>query len=159
MVYIADCVVHDMHIYKCFSLHMFFPAFKNEITELPEPLIDSLKFVPKLLTESKSSGTINNYYHGFLRWKKWAQTNGIKKEDILPAKDLHVALYLASLAQLSRTPSPVIQAFYSIRWAHYVISVISPTESFSVKHILEGAKSRLCVPTVKKEPVTPGLLQ
>ena len=62
MVYIADCVVHDMHIYKCFSLHMFFRAFKNEITELPEPLIDSLKFVPKLLTESKSSGTINNYF-------------------------------------------------------------------------------------------------
>jgi hypothetical protein len=25
---------------------------------------------------------------------------------------------------------PVIQAFYSIRWVHYVISVISPTESY-----------------------------
>jgi hypothetical protein len=55
-----------------------------------------LKFVPKLLTESKSSGTINNYYHGFLRWKKWAQTNGIKKDDILPAKNLHV-LYTSHL--------------------------------------------------------------
>jgi hypothetical protein len=44
----------------------------------------------------------------------------------------------------------VIQVFYSIRWAHYVISVISPTESFLVKNILEGAKRRLCVPTVKK---------
>ena len=96
IVYIADCVVHDMHIYKCFSLYMFFQAFKNEITALPEPLIDSLKFVPKLLTESKSSGTINNYYHGFLRWKKWAQTNGIKKDDILPAKNLHV-LYTSHL--------------------------------------------------------------
>lgn len=138
---------------------MFFQAFKNEITTLPEPLIDSLKFVPELLTESKSSGTVNNYYHGFLRWKKWAQTNGIKEDDILPAKDLHVALYLASLVQLSRTPSPVIQAFYSIRWAHCVVSVISPTESFLVKNILEGAKRRLCVPTVKKEPVTPELLQ
>jgi integrase len=52
----------------------------------------------------------------------------------------------------------VIQAFYSIRWAHYVISVISPTESFLVKNILEGAKRRLCVPTVKKDPVTPELL-
>jgi hypothetical protein len=50
-----------------------------------------------LLTESKSSGTINNYHHGFLRWKKWAQTYGIKKDGILPAKDLHVALYLASV--------------------------------------------------------------
>ena len=83
----------------------------------------------------------------------------VLKKKILPAKDLHVALYLASLAQLSRTPSPVIQAFYSIRWAHYVISVNSHTESFLVKNILEGAKRRLCVPTVKKEPVTPELLQ
>ena len=48
----------------------------------------------------------------------------------------------------------MIQAFYSIRWAHYVISVISPTESFVAKSILGGAKTRLCVPTVKKEPVT-----
>jgi integrase len=48
----------------------------------------------------------------------------------------------------------VIQAFYSIRWAHYVISVISPTESFVAKSILGEAKTRLCVPTVKKEPVT-----
>ena len=117
-----------------------------------------MKCVPKLLTESKSSGTINNYYHVFLRWKKWAQTNGIKKDDILPAKDLHVALYLASLVQLSRTPSPVIQAFYSIIWAHYVINVISPTESFLVKNILEGVKRRVCVPTVLKEPITPELL-
>jgi hypothetical protein len=48
-LYIADCVFRDMQ-----RMHMFFQAFKNEITELPEPLIDSLKFVPKLLTESKS---------------------------------------------------------------------------------------------------------
>jgi hypothetical protein len=50
-----------------------------------------LKFVPKLLTESKSSDTINNYYYGFIRWKKWAQTNGIKKDDILPAKQKQVS--------------------------------------------------------------------
>ena len=56
ILHIADCVFHDMHIYKYFSLHMFFQVFKNEITALPEPLIDSLKCVPKLLTESKSSG-------------------------------------------------------------------------------------------------------
>jgi hypothetical protein len=59
---------------------MFFQAFKNEITELPEPLIDSLKFVPKLLTESKSSGTINNYYHGFLRGKSGHKPTVLKKK-------------------------------------------------------------------------------
>ena len=38
------------------------------------------------------------------------------------------------------------------------MSVISPTESFLVKNVLEGAKRRLAVPTKKKEPITPELL-
>ena len=38
------------------------------------------------------------------------------------------------------------------------MSVISPTESFLVKNVLEGAERRLAVPTKKKEPITPELL-
>jgi integrase len=38
------------------------------------------------------------------------------------------------------------------------VSVFSPTESFLVKNILEGANRRLAVPTKKKEPITPELL-
>jgi hypothetical protein len=63
--------------------------------------------------------SVNNYGTNFKLSIKGSGSAGIKKKGILPANDLHVALYLASLAQLSRTPSPVIQAFYSIRWAHY----------------------------------------
>jgi hypothetical protein len=82
---------------------------------VPEDLlsVNNLGTNFKLSIKGSGSSVIS-----FLKARK-----GIKKDDILPAKDLHVALYLASLAQLSRTPSPVIQAFYSIRMVHCVISV------------------------------------
>lgn len=121
-------------------------------------MIEKIHLLPDLLTESKSNNTVQNYYYGFLRWKKWALSNGISSEFILPAKPIHVAIYLACLVQQNRTPSPINQAFYSIRWAHKIISVISPTDSDLVKNILEGAKRRLSVPIKKKEPITPDML-
>ncbi|CAG2242226.1 unnamed protein product [Mytilus edulis] len=133
-------------------------AFQSDLLELPDTLIEKIHLLPDLLTESKSNNTVQNYYYGFLRWKKWALSNGISSEFILPAKPIHVAIYLACLVQQNRTPSPINQAFYSIRWAHKIISVISPTDSDLVKNILEGAKRRLSVPIKKKEPITPDML-
>ncbi|XP_071143533.1 uncharacterized protein [Mytilus edulis] len=137
---------------------MFLQAFQSDLLELPDTLIEKIHLLSDLLTESKSNNTVQNYYYGFLRWKKWALSNGISSEFILPAKPIHVAIYLACLVQQNRTPSPINQAFYSIRWAHKIISVISPTDSDLVKNILEGAKRRLSVPIKKKEPITPDML-
>ncbi|XP_071143820.1 uncharacterized protein [Mytilus edulis] len=111
-----------------------------------------------LLCESKADSTVKTYHAGFIRWKKWAVHNGISRCDILPAKSLHVALYLSSLVQNSHTASPVISAFYSIQWAHHMIGQTSPTENLVVKNVLEGAKRRLATRIEKKEPVTPEIL-
>ncbi|CAG2188210.1 unnamed protein product [Mytilus edulis] len=137
---------------------MFLQAFKNDLLELPASLIEKVSLLPDLLTESKASNTVQNYYYVFLRWKKWALSNGISSEFILLAKPIHVALYLACLVQQTHTPSPINQAFYSIRWAHKITSEISPTDSDLVKNILEGAKRRLSVPVKKKEPMTADML-
>ncbi|VDI42225.1 Hypothetical predicted protein [Mytilus galloprovincialis] len=95
----------------------------------------------------------------FLRWKKWAILNGIENCDILPAKAFHVAIYLASLTQSSNTVSPVVQAFYSLKWIHSLIgSLCSPTDSSLVINVLEGAKRSLATPTNKKEPISVELL-
>jgi hypothetical protein len=49
--------------------------------------------------------------------------------------------------------------FYSsIRSAHNLIGQPSPTDTYLVKNVLEGAKRKLATPTVKKEPITPELL-
>ena len=60
--------------------------------------------------------------------------------------------------QQSSSPSPINHAFHSIRWAHNIASMRSPTDSDFVKHILEGAMRRLSVPIKKKDPITPDLL-
>ena len=138
---------------------MFFQAFQHETLELPKVLTDKLHFIPDLLTESKANNTVKKYYYGFLRWKRWALDNQIPEVDVLPAKALHVALYLACLVQSSNTVSTVVQAFYSINWAHSVICVDSPTKSYLVKNVLEGAKRRLAVPIKRKNPITPDLLE
>jgi len=74
---------------------MFLQAFENDLLELPASLVEKIYLIPGLLKEYKSSNTVQNYYYGFLRWKKWALSNGIPSEFILPAKPIHVALYLA----------------------------------------------------------------
>ena len=51
-----------------------------------------------------------------------------------------MALYLTSLVQQNFSSGPINQAFNSIRWAHFIVSLILPTESFLVKNVLEGAK-------------------
>ena len=49
---------------------------------------------------------------------KRALSNGLGSKDVLPAKAFHVALYLASVIQTAESASPVIKAFYSIKWFH-----------------------------------------
>jgi len=137
---------------------MFLQAFENDLLELPASLVEKISLIPGLLNECKSSNTVTNYYYGFLRWQKWALSNGISSEFILPAKTIHVALYLACLVQQSSSTSPINQAFNSIRWAHNIASRSSPTYSDLVNNILEGEKRRLSIPIKKKELITPDLL-
>jgi hypothetical protein len=46
----------------------------------------------------------------------------------------------------------------SLQWAHNLIGRSSPTDTYLVKNVLEGAKRKLATPTVKKEPITPEIL-
>lgn len=127
--------------------------------ELPDALVGKIDLLPDLLMDSKASSTTKTYIQGFVRWKKWAESNGIKVQDILPAKDIHVALYLANLSQSVQSVSPIIQAFYSIKWAHSMVGKASPTDNTLVKNILEASKRRLGKPVCKKEPITVDMLK
>ncbi|KAK3107307.1 hypothetical protein FSP39_011571 [Pinctada imbricata] len=131
-------------------------TYNDDISELPEGLAGKMGLVASLVSECRSTSTVKGYYSSFMRWKKWAIQNSI--QECLPARSLHVAIYLSCLVQQSKSPSPVIQAFYGIKWAHSVISVKSPTDSDLVKNVLEGAKRRLSHSVQKKEPITPDLI-
>ena len=131
----------------------------NILSQLHDTLADKKGLVADLISQCKSSNTVKSYFRAFLRWKSWATFNGIPSNQCLPAKAIHVALYMACLVQQSVSPSPVVHAFYGIRWAHSVISVPSPTESDIVKHVLEGARRRLYHSVQKRDPIAPELLE
>ena len=117
-----------------------------------------MTLLPELLRDSRASNTAKSYNRGFQRWRNWALANGLGGKDILPAKAFNVALYLVSLIQTSNSPSPVINAFYSLKWFHNMLDIESPTDSSLVSNILESAKRRLAKRVCKKEPITPDLL-
>ncbi|CAG2197212.1 unnamed protein product [Mytilus edulis] len=150
-----DMRTAQQHIKLNYSM---FKPMNLRLIFLPPALHTNVDVLMDLLCESKADSTVKTYHAGFIRWKKWAVHNGISRCDILPAKSLHVALYLSSLVQNSHTASPVISAFYSIQWAHRMIGQTSPTENLAVKNVLEGAKRRLATRIEKKEPVTPEIL-
>ena len=79
--------------------------------------------------------------------------------DVLPAKLLPFALYLASIIQTASSPSPVLTAYYSVKFYHDLYGCFSPTESSLVVNVLEAAKRKLAKSISKKEPVTIALLQ
>ena len=117
-----------------------------------------VSFLPQLLKGSRADSTSASYNRGFLRWKRWLLSNGLGGKDALPAKAFHVALYLASIIQTANTLSPLINAFYSVKWAHNLLDLPSPTDSNMVINILEAGKRKLARPVLKKEVVTPDLL-
>jgi hypothetical protein len=78
---------------------------------------------------ARAPGTSRKYENGLNRWRKWAISNGLGSRDILPASAFPVALYLTSLSQSANSASPVISAYYSLKWIHDINGVRSPTSS------------------------------
>lgn len=107
---------------------------------------------------SRADNSCRKYELGFLRWKKWAESNGVGSRHILPAQVFPVSLYLVSLIQSVCTPSPVITAFYAIKWYHDICGLKSPTDSKIVANVLESAKRILAKPINKKEPISVDIL-
>ena len=140
------------------SEHLFFQIYEEDINALSEVLVDRVHLHPDLLHQSRAVTTNAKCQSAFLRFLKWASCNGLGRKDTLPAKPLTVALYLSSLIQSSKSPSPVIAAFYAIKWYHEIYGLMSPTMSTLTSNVLESAKRILSKPVSRKEPIDIGLL-
>ena len=73
---------------------------------------------------------------------------------VLPAAPAYAALYLPSVLQASTSPSLVQSAFYSIRLAHDIAGLQSPTSHTFPQKVLAQATRRLSHQTSKKLPMT-----
>jgi integrase len=140
-------------------LHLFFQRHADDINALPDVLVGGVSLLPELLKESRAMNTSEAYRRGFKRWCDWALSNNLTSEDTFPAKAFHVALYMTSLIQTAQSPSPIVNAFYSIKWYHDLLDLQSPTDSNLVKNVLEAAKRRLSKHSNRKEPISVSVLE
>lgn len=131
-----------------------------ECGSLPYHLKDLVSVVPELVQKCKAHSTVQKYSYGFCRWKNWVIQNSLGENNIFPVNPFHLSLYLAFLAKTNCTVGSVTDAFYSIKWAHDMAGLPSPTDQSSlVKNVFEGAKRTLSHPVKKKEPMTASVLQ
>nr|XP_034322881.1 uncharacterized protein LOC117688728 isoform X2 [Crassostrea gigas] len=133
---------------------LFFQVFERDLIQLPSKLREKVYALPGIMQASRADSTINKYCNSFLRFKKWAKEQGIEESELFPSKPLHVSIYLACLVQRANSPSPIVDAFYGIKWAHDLVGFNSPTDNQFVKNIMEGGKRIVAKPVQKKEPIT-----
>ena len=62
---------------------------------------------------SRADGTVRSYLGGYKRWKCWASSNHVCH---FPPNPFQVAVYLQCLLNEADSPSPVLNAVYSIDW-------------------------------------------
>nr|XP_034335844.1 uncharacterized protein LOC105348263 isoform X2 [Crassostrea gigas] len=129
-------------------------VFERDLIQLPSKLREKVYALPGIMQASRADSTINKYCNSFLRFKKWAKEQGIEESELFPSKPLHVSIYLACLVQRANSPSPIVDAFYGIKWAHDLVGFDSPTDNQFVKNIMEGGKRIVAKPVKKKEPIT-----
>jgi hypothetical protein len=108
--------------------------------------------LPGIAMCSKQDNTVKQYSYGFQRWKTWASK--FVEVVVLPAEPRFVSLYLVHVLESSKTCAPVINAFYSISWAHKLACSADPTDHDVVKRVKEAAMRLLGKGSNKKDPLT-----
>jgi hypothetical protein len=80
-------------------------------------------------------------------------------KSVLPCSELHIALYLQHLTEISKHHSTVESAFYRIKWVHDMAGLHNPCKSDLLRNIVESAKRMLSRTIKKKEPVSSDLMK
>ena len=73
---------------------------------------------------------------------------------MLPAKPIHIALYLSYLAQSAKSSAPLEEAINALSWVHSMATVEDVTAHPLIQQVMAGTKRLLAHKTSKKEPIT-----
>ena len=87
---------------------------------------------------ARAPPTTNMYHRVFRKWMDFA----LSKLNIsfLPAKPVHVAIYLKHVIESTNSSSSVYTAIYAIKWAQEIAGMASPTDNQVVFRVQEAAK-------------------
>ena len=112
--------------------------------------------LPGVMMSSKAETTQKMYKYAFNSWCKWTNSHSLSP---LPATQLHVSLYLIKLSDSAKSVSKIDEAFYAISWAHKLAGYSDPCKTDLVVSVREGIHRRIGHSVVKKDPITPEILQ
>ena len=122
------------------------------LKDLEDPDLKELAAkLPDTILCSRADSTVKKYLVVFKRWKAWAKQHGMTA---MPAKEIHVALYLQHLGDTSQSKAAVEGACNALACHRSSITTIN-----FVKATLEGMQRILAKLTVKKNPVTSVMLE
>ena len=130
-------------------------SLSDSLSEMVPGLID-------LQLDAKAPSTVLKYKSGWLQWREWALSKfGVP---VIPAKPLHIALFISELAKRSSENnigiSSIESAVYAIKWVHAMAGIEAcPVSHPLVKLALGGAKRRLARPVQPKEPLSVSTVQ
>ena len=133
-----------------------------EAASLSDSLSDMVPGLTDLQLNAKAPSTVLKYKSGWLRWREWALSKfGVP---VIPAKPLHIALFISDLAKRSSENnigiSSIESAVYAIKWGHAMAGIEAcPVSHSLVKLALEGAKRRLARPVQSMEPLSVSTVQ
>ena len=105
---------------------------------------------------SRSDNTVRQYKYAFNSFCKWCLSHNITQT--LPSLDIYVSMYLIHLTNIGKSVSTINEAYYSISWAHRLAGDRHPCKSDLVFTVKEGVPRSIGYLTVKKEPITPEIL-
>jgi len=122
----------------------------------PEHLQPTDSLVKNTVLGPKADGTVRTYLGGLRRWKRWASSNHVCR---FPANHFQVAIYLQCLLKDANSPSPVLNAVYSIDWTQQMAGLSKISNHPLVSLMVSASQRILGRPKVKKDPVTPEMLR
>lgn len=104
----------------------------------------------KYLLLSKNESTNKAYTHSFQRWTTFIRSHGYSE---LPAKPVHVALYITHFLDNGAAYASLNSTIYSIKWMHSICGLDDPRDNSYVKSHQDSAKRLSAKPVRRKDPV------
>ena len=129
----------------------------RELADLQDPEFRRLaESLPDTVMHSRADSTTRKYMYAFQRWKAWAVERC--EVTVFPVQEVHFALYLQHLGEVSSSKSAVEEAVNAVSWVLQISGLPPISESPFVRATLSGLQRKLAKPKVKKEPVTVDIL-
>ena len=105
----------------------------------------------------RSEKTVHKYKQAFEGWRSWCLINKVTP---FTANAENISRYLIHLHQIEAPYSRMETAFYGIKWHYDCVPMnTNPCDCKFLHNVLQGLKRIHARPIVKKDPITPVIIQ